>query len=61
MLVQGWIGGIVSATKVINDFTRNIVSPQLTPSCNNNNNIDLRHLSKINYTHDEGNRNAKTL
>jgi hypothetical protein len=48
-----------------NDFFQSLicvgcrVSPQLTPSCNNI--IDLRPLSKIKYTHDEGNRNAKTL
>jgi hypothetical protein len=36
-----------------------MVSPQLPPSFNIV--IDLRPLSKIRYTHDEGNRNAKTL
>ena len=45
-------------TKQADDFNY-IVSPQLTPSCNNI--IDLRPLSKIKYTHDEGKRNAKTL
>jgi hypothetical protein len=42
-----------------NAQSRKDVSPQLAPSCNNI--IDLRPLSKIKYTHDEGKRNAKTL